>query len=122
MFLEFTVWLVFDYSTVRNFRKSRRSRDDPKDAFGSFFTQTADNSIRIHSAVLEAIGHLRLHPLCSSNSALADLIQLIEDHLLQVDVQKRTEAADLFKRLERIVREAEQNPDYLYPTFHSNTG
>ncbi|KAF5989286.1 serine threonine kinase, partial [Fusarium coicis] len=74
MFLEFTIWLVFDYSTVRSFRKFRRIRDDPKDAFGSFFVQTSDNLIQIHSAVIEAIGHLRSQPLCRDNTALADLI------------------------------------------------
>ncbi|KAF4493513.1 serine threonine kinase [Fusarium agapanthi] len=115
MFLEFTVWLVFDYSTVRSFRKSRRTRDDPKDAFGSFFLQASDNLIQIHSAVIEAIGHLRSQPLCSSNTALADLIQLIEDDLLQVDVQKRVEAPELLEKLERVTCKAEQSSDYLYP-------
>ncbi|KAJ4086650.1 hypothetical protein NW761_008270 [Fusarium oxysporum] len=122
MFLEFTVWLVFDYSTVRSFRKSRRTRDDPKDAFGSFFVQTSDNLIQIHSAVIEAIGHLRGHPLCSGDTALADLIQLIQDHLLQVDVQARTEAPELLKRLESIIHRAEQDGNYLYPRFVDNNG
>lgn len=116
MFLEFTVWLVFDYSTVRRFRKSRRTRDDPKDAFGSFFVQTSDNLTQIHSAVIEAIGHLRSQPLSGENTALADLIQLIEDDLLQVDVQKRTEAPELLEKLERIICKAEQSSYYLYPT------
>ncbi|TVY74710.1 Calcium/calmodulin-dependent protein kinase [Fusarium oxysporum f. sp. cubense] len=122
MFLEFTVWLVFDYSTVRSFRKSRRTRDDPKDAFGSFFVQTSDNLIQIHSAVIEAIGHLRGHPLCSGDTALADLIQLIQGHLLQVDVQARTEAPELLKRLESIIHRAEQDGNYLYPRFVDNNG
>ncbi|KAF5251082.1 hypothetical protein FANTH_3844 [Fusarium anthophilum] len=117
MFLEFTVWLVFNYSTVRSFRKSRRTRDDPKDAFGSFFVQTSDNLIQIHSAVIEAIGHLRSQPLCSDNTALADLIQLIEDDLLLVDVQKRMEAPKLLEKLESIACKAEQSSDYLYPTL-----
>ncbi|KAG7409313.1 Calcium/calmodulin-dependent protein kinase [Fusarium oxysporum f. sp. rapae] len=122
MFLEFTVWLVFDYSTVRSFRKSRRTRDDPKDAFGSFFVQTSDKLIQIHSAVIEALGHLQGHPLCSGNTALADLIQLIQDHLLQVDVQKRTQAPELFKMLESITRRAEEDSSYLYPMFDSKNG
>ncbi|RKL32493.1 hypothetical protein BFJ72_g10436 [Fusarium proliferatum] len=112
MFLEFTVWLVFDYSTVRSFRKSRRTRDDPKDAFGSFFVQNSDNLIKIHPAVIEAIGHLRSQPLCSDNTALADLIQLIEDDLLQVDVQRRAEAPELLICLEKITRKVEQNSNY----------
>ncbi|EWG55602.1 serine/threonine protein kinase [Fusarium verticillioides 7600] len=115
MFLEFTVWLVFDYSTIRSFRKSRRTRDDPKDAFGSFFVQTPDNVIQIHSAVIEAIGHLRSQPFCGDNTALADLILLIEDDLLQVDAEKRMEAPKLFEKLETITRKAEQSSDYLYP-------
>ncbi|KAG9498341.1 hypothetical protein J7337_011238 [Fusarium musae] len=115
MFLEFTVWLVFDYSTIRSFRKSRRTRDDPKDAFGSFFVQTPDNVIQIHSAVIEAIGHLRSQPFCGDNTALADLILLIEDDLLQVDAEKRMEAPKLLEKLETITRKAEQSSDYLYP-------
>ncbi|EWZ85482.1 hypothetical protein NW765_007096 [Fusarium oxysporum] len=122
MFLEFTVWLVFDYSTVRSFRKSRRTRDDPKDAFGSFFVQTSDNLIQIHSAVIEAIGHLRGHPLCSGDTALVDLIQLIQHHLLQVDVRARTEAPELLKRLESIIHRAEQDGNYVYPRFVDNNG
>jgi hypothetical protein len=113
MFLEFTVWLVFDYSTVRSFRKSRRTRDDPKDAFGSFFVQTSDNLIQIHSAVIEAIDHLRSQPRCSHNTALSDFIQLIQDDLLQVDVQKRTKAPELLEKLEKIICKAERSSDHL---------
>ncbi|KAF5648680.1 serine threonine kinase [Fusarium sp. NRRL 52700] len=122
MFLEFAVWLVFDYSTVRSFRKSRRTRDDPKDAFGSFFVQTSDKLTQIHSAVIEAIGHLRSQPICSSNSALEDLIQLIEKDLLQVDFHKRTEAPQVLEKLEKIIHKAEQSSGYLYPTLDGKAG
>jgi hypothetical protein len=86
MFLDFTPWLVFYYSTVRSFRKSRRTRDDPKDAFGSFSIQTSDNSTRIHSAVIKVVIHSRNRPLYSDNYSVLDLVYLIKNLALQVNI------------------------------------
>ncbi|KAF4436563.1 serine/threonine protein kinase [Fusarium austroafricanum] len=121
MFLEFTLWLVYDYNTVRDFRRSRRSRDDPKESPGSFFIQTSETDVQTHPTVKEAFGHLRSHPLCNGNTALGDLIQLIEDHLLKVDAKQRAHAPELLEKIETIVHTAEQKPCYLYPTSASST-
>ncbi|KAJ4248819.1 hypothetical protein NW762_012657 [Fusarium torreyae] len=113
MFLEFTVWLVHNNYAVRSFRRRRLPRDDPTTAPGNFFTRSSESSFQIHSAVTEAIKHLRSNPLCKSNSALGDLVQLIEEHLLQTEVLKRAEAPELFDRLEKIVRAAEERQEYV---------
>ncbi|KAM0552704.1 hypothetical protein ACHAPJ_007801 [Fusarium lateritium] len=113
MFLEFTVWLVHNFNAVRSFRRRRLSRDEPTTAPGNFFTRNSESSVQIHSAVTEAITHLRNNSLCKSNSALGDLIRLIEENLLQTEVLERAEAPELFDRLEKIVRAAEDIEGYI---------
>ncbi|KAF4994554.1 hypothetical protein FDECE_13077 [Fusarium decemcellulare] len=113
--LEFTVWLVYNFKAVRSFRRWRTPIDEQTTAPGNFFTQLSQGSIEIHSAVSEAIVHLRDNPLCGVDTALGDLIQLIEEHLLQVEAEQRARAPELRKRLEAIVRTAEKNPKYLKP-------
>ncbi|KAJ3544684.1 hypothetical protein NM208_g2927 [Fusarium decemcellulare] len=113
--LEFTVWLVYNFRAVRSFRRWRTSADEQTTAPGNFFTQLSHGSVEINSAVSEAISHLRDNPLCGVGTALGDLIQLIEEHLLQVEAEQRAKAPELRARLETIVRSAEENPQYLKP-------
>ncbi|KAF4950004.1 hypothetical protein FSARC_13323 [Fusarium sarcochroum] len=113
MFLEFTVWLVHDYNAVRSFRWCRISRDEPTTTPGNFFTRKSESSVQIHSAVNDAIKHLRSNQLCKGDTALGDLIQLIEEDLLQTEALKRAEAPELFDRLEKIVSAAEDTPGYM---------
>jgi hypothetical protein len=61
-----------------------------------------------------AIKYLRKDPRCEDGSALADLISLIEDKLLQVDPEQRAQAPELHEKLKAIVDKAQSDPSYLW--------
>ncbi|KAK0732548.1 kinase-like domain-containing protein [Apiosordaria backusii] len=120
MFLEFVVWLHYEFEAVETFRKQRMPRrGDPRTAPGNFFTQPLndDGPAIIHSKVKDAISLLREDPRSRSNgnatTALGDLIKLIEDDLLQVNPEQRAHAPVLHANLDRIVQRAHKDPQYL---------
>jgi serine/threonine protein kinase len=119
MFLEFTIWLVYSYNAVRRFRGRRTSKEDLKMAGWTFFTHNIQGALEIHSGVFEAIRILREDERCKGGTALEDLVLLIEKDLLQIDVQQRAEAPELYEKLERIVRAAERTPTYLFNEIES---
>ncbi|KAM5374335.1 hypothetical protein ACJZ2D_006508 [Fusarium nematophilum] len=121
MFLEFTVWLIYNFSAVKAFRDLRRSPNDPNTSEGIFFTRRSDSLVEIHSAVSGAIRHLRDNPLCRGGTALGDLINVIEERLLQIDLERRANADELHTSFERIVRAAEEVPGYMGQRANSST-
>ncbi|KAK4172121.1 kinase-like domain-containing protein [Triangularia setosa] len=120
MFLEFVVWLHYDFEAVETFRKQRMPRrGDPRTAPGNFFTQptTDDDQATIHSKVTYVIKLLRNSPRCCSDgdrtTAVGDLISLIERDLLQINPEKRAQAPTLHANLSQIVQKAHGDPQYL---------
>ncbi|RSL41021.1 hypothetical protein CEP53_013008 [Fusarium sp. AF-6] len=112
MFLEFTVWLVYNCAAVNGFHKRRKAQNDPVSP-GNFFSREPNESIGIHPAVTKAIQHLREHPLCQDGTALGDLVTLINDRLLQIRPGDRAEAPELYDRVKTIVHATAAKPDYL---------
>lgn len=112
MFLEFTVWLMYNFKAVKGFHKKRKDHNDPVSP-GNFFAREPDQSTGIHPAVTEAVRHLREHPLCKHGTALGDLVTLINDRLLQIKPGDRAEAPELYDRVKTIVDAAVANPEYL---------
>ncbi|KAK4464970.1 serine threonine kinase [Cladorrhinum samala] len=113
MFLEFTVWLLYGFQAVEVFRLRRTSSRDPTTAPGNFFTQKSYGSPSIHSRVSVAITHLRDDPRCGRNTALGELVTLVEDRLLQVSASDRADADELHCILQSIVERARKNPEFL---------
>ncbi|KAM0437843.1 hypothetical protein ACHAPT_002208 [Fusarium lateritium] len=112
MFLEFTVWLVYNCTAVERFKARRKASNDPRSP-GNFFTREPKQSAEIHPVVAEAIRHLREHPLCKAGTALGDLLTLISDRLLQIQPEDRAEAPELHNRVKTIVDAAVADPEYL---------
>lgn len=112
MFLEFTVWLVYNCATVNGFRAKRRAQNN-RASPGNFFTREPNRSAEIHPAVTEAIEHLRGHPQCKDGTALGELVTLINDQLLQIQPRNRAQAPELYDRMKKIVDTAADNPEYL---------
>ncbi|RSL41640.1 hypothetical protein CEP54_015754 [Fusarium duplospermum] len=112
MFLEFTVWLVYDFAAVNGFHKKRKDQNDPVSP-GNFFSREPGQSTRIHPAVTEAVRHLRKHPLCKHGTALGDLVAVINDRLLQIKPADRALAPELYDRVKTIVDAAAAKPEYL---------
>ena len=113
IFLEFAIWLLYNIEAINNFRKARRSRDDPKNTHANFYTRTSEGTTEIHSAVSEAMDTLREDPRCKGGTALEDLVKLVAEDLLRVEVSHRARAGELYNKLGKIVQVAEKNPSYL---------
>ncbi|KAF4463390.1 serine threonine kinase [Fusarium albosuccineum] len=112
MFLEFTAWLTYDFMAVRSFRRRRTANDEQTSAPGSFFTKSSEGP-KIHLTVVEAMQHLREHPSSGPNTALGDLVTLIEERLLQIEPGDRAKADEICSRLGEIVDYAREIPGYL---------
>lgn len=112
MFLEFTVWLVYNFTAVNGFNTRRKAENDPVSQ-GNFFSREPKQSAEIHPAVTEAIRHLRGHPLCKDGTALGDLVTLINDRLLQIQPEDRAKAPELHESVKTIVDAAADNLEYL---------
>lgn len=112
MFLEFTVWLVYNCTAVNGFHKQRKAQNDPVSP-GNFFLREPKQSAEIHPAVTGATKHLREHPLCKDGTALGDLVTLINDRLIQIRPEDRAKAPELYDRVKTIVDAAAIDPKYL---------
>ncbi|RSL99018.1 hypothetical protein CEP52_009962 [Fusarium oligoseptatum] len=130
MFLEFTVWLVYNNEAVKGFHEQRTDPGDPMSP-GNFFAREPKQSAEIHPAVTAAIKHLREHPVCKVGTALGDLVTLISDRLLRIQPEDRTEAPELLNKVKTIVDTATMKKDYLghranpplpIPEFFHHTG
>ncbi|KAK4160905.1 hypothetical protein QBC43DRAFT_303495 [Cladorrhinum sp. PSN259] len=114
MFLEFSVWLLYGFDAVQVFRRrGRNSSRDPTTVFGDFFTQRSDGSPSIHPRVSAAIVKLREDPRCGNNTALGELVTLVEDRLLQVSPHDRADADELQQILQSIVEKARNDVVFL---------
>ncbi|KAG0646653.1 Calcium calmodulin-dependent kinase I [Hyphodiscus hymeniophilus] len=113
IFLEFAVWLLYGYRGVRSFKKSRKSVD-PMIQNGSFYARHPNGSVELHSKVSEAIQALLEDPPCKGSAALADFVRLTARDLLLVDVSGRAQASVVYEKLEKIVKDAEEQNEYLH--------
>ncbi|KAK0624150.1 kinase-like domain-containing protein [Immersiella caudata] len=114
MLLEFVVWLLYDFGAVKTFRSRRiSSKDDPTTAPGNFFRQKK-GQVKIHSMVKKAMELLRKDPRCAEGTALAELLDMIENRLLQVNPEDRAKASELHDKLQEIVSKSREDPSYLW--------
>jgi len=121
MLVEFVVWLLYGFEAVETFRSRRiSSKGDPTTAPGNFFRQNSKGEVKMHSKVLRAFKHLREDPRCQEHTALADLLNLIDDCLLRIDPEERATADTLHEKLAQIVLKARCDSSYLYS--HAPTG
>lgn len=114
MLLEFIVWLLYGFEAVKTFRSRRiSSKDDPTTAPGNFFRQKK-GKVKIHSMVKRAMDLLRKDPRCEEGTALAELLDMVENRLLKVDPKERAEAPELYEKLQELVRKSRADPSYLW--------
>ena len=108
IFLEFAIWLLYDCKAILSFRDSRDSPDR------RFYTETGTGRAKRHAKVSEALDTLRQDPRCEGKTALHDLLDLIDNHLLLINVESRCLAKGLRASLHEIVDKAEKNSQYLF--------
>jgi len=106
VFLEFNIWLLYGFEAIQNFSSARSPP-----AF-SFYKSTPELA-EIDPAVSEAIDILRTDTRCRSSTALKTLIDVISNRLLQVEVDRRCMADELYNELHKLVQNAITNPSDL---------
>lgn len=116
IFLEFAVWILYNLEAINSFRRSRKSKDDPKTTHANFYKRTSEGTVEIHSAVSEAMDTLREDPRCQGGTALENLVKLIAEDLLRIEVSHRAKADKLYDRLKKIFQDAEKKPSSLLNT------
>jgi serine/threonine protein kinase len=109
VFLEFAIWLLYDFNAVKNFEENRRR---PVENPHASFYQMTSAGVKIASEVLDTIKALREDPRCKGGTALESVVNLIADKLLVTTVKDRCKAEQLRDELRRIV-DAAEDPSYL---------
>jgi len=101
--LEYVVWLLWDISAVDAMTSAR---EHP--AFAFYLTRR-DFGVRtaiVHPEVTRAMETLREDRRCGKGTALYDLLDLVENHLLVVGLDRRCEAAQAYAAVLAIARKA----------------
>ncbi|KAG9235386.1 kinase-like domain-containing protein [Amylocarpus encephaloides] len=111
VFLEFAIWLLYDFHAIQNFEENRRRPVGNPQA--SFYQMTPERKAKIPPEVSDAIKALREDQRCKGGTAVESLVNLIADKLLVTVVEDRYKAEQLRDELQKIVQDAEQNPSYL---------
>ncbi|KAK1988376.1 kinase-like domain-containing protein [Colletotrichum cereale] len=111
IYLEFVIWMIYGFKAINSFAESREEATSIKGT-SNFYTLRGDTA-EIHPSVLDAFAVLRSDPRCKGDTALGALINLITHHLLLIQVDDRVTADVLYKKLEKIVRRATDDPSFI---------
>jgi serine/threonine protein kinase len=114
IFLEFSIWLLHDFEAINSFGYARDAPDF------EFYKINPDKTAQTHPVVTKAIEVLRQDPRCQGETALAALFDLIAEHLLQVKVDRRHSADEVYDELQRIVQAAQKTPSYLFNQMNAS--
>ncbi|KAK2054557.1 kinase domain-containing protein [Colletotrichum caudatum] len=116
IFLEFALWLVKSREAVKAFdnaRTSEKVRQGENKPWARFYQGTGA-AAEVHSEVLRTLASLRRLPRSAPGTALGDLLDTVQDHLLKIDVEARFSAKDLSRRLGEIVSRARTDNKYVF--------
>ncbi|CAH0044491.1 unnamed protein product [Clonostachys solani] len=105
IYLEFAIWLIHDWKSIQDFNEERKPKAYYTSNFAHFY-HDSNGQVEVHPKVNEKIKSLKSNPQCGENSPLKDLLDLIDAHLLRVEVDDRLDAEGLRRRLADIVKKA----------------
>jgi serine/threonine protein kinase len=117
VFLEFSIWLLHGPEAVEKFAGARGNGTQSTSTPLYEVTDRAKKAVRVHKLVDWTIVKLEDHPQCKEETALAALLSLIKDQMLRPVVEDRPSAAEICKKLECIVKKAEESPSYLFSFY-----
>lgn len=112
VFLEFAIWLLYDFSAIENFEQNRKRPPGSQNA--SFFKMTPAGTAEISPDVLDAINALRQDLRCQGGTSLGCLVNLISDKLLVTVAENRCNAEQLRDELQKIVQKGEKDLGFLF--------
>jgi serine/threonine protein kinase len=113
--LEFIVWLLYDFQALQSFLHARNSNSCGY--YLSTFISGSRNTGQwekavVHPVVKEAMDFLREDPRCGG-TALEALVDLVDKKLLKIDPAERLIAAGLHDRIQKILKDVDENPSYM---------
>ncbi len=109
VFLEFVIWLLYDFSAVYYFEDNRHRFHN-----GARFYHITGGKAEVTPTVVSAINALRSDPRCEGDTAFTALLDLIEKRLLVIPALARCDAEELQDVLGEIVRKGQEEPSYLF--------
>jgi serine/threonine protein kinase len=117
VFLEFTIWLLHGRKAIEGFTNARGNGSSTNSSYPLYeVTSKSPRLTQVHKLVSWTIGKLEHHdPRCEGDTALAALLSLIKDKMLQIEVDQRPTAANICTQLEIIIQRAQTRPSYLLP-------
>lgn len=118
IFLEFVIWLLYDHEAIKEFEKARHDIDAN---CSPFYKRTDHDAAKIHPKVSDVIETLRQDPQYKDGTALKPLVDLIAEHLLLIDVDRRDTAEAVHDKLKNIVSDGVKDPSYLFKQADSLT-
>jgi serine/threonine protein kinase len=121
VFLEFSIWLLHGPKAIEGFAGARGNGTSSTGSSPPLYevTDKAAKVAKVHLLVSWTIDSLQDNPQCKGETALAALLSLIKNQMLQPEVDSRPLTADICKQLENIRQEAEKRSSYL---LHSCDG
>jgi len=124
VYLEFAIWLLHGPKAIEGFAGARATGTSSFNSSSPLYqvTNKAAKAARVHQLVswtIEKLEEDQQCKECKGETALAALLNLIKNHMMQPEIDKRPSAADVRKQLDDIVQEAQKRPSYL---LHSCDG
>jgi serine/threonine protein kinase len=120
IFLEFTIWLLSGTKEMERFKAHKEVPSHSGIKGYKFYevtrvTQNGEPSAAaIHPAVRSWMDAMYKDPRCKGDTALKDLLTLIDKSLLQIETSDRADATQLYGELCSITQKAVREPSYLF--------
>ena len=120
VFLEFSIWLLHGAQAIKEFAGARGNGTSSAGHSTPLYevTDKGAKAASVHRLVSWTIGTLQNGQKFKGETALADLLSLINDQMLQPEVDNRPWAHEICNQLEEIVQKAEESNSYLFPTSY----
>jgi serine/threonine protein kinase len=118
VFLEFAIWLLHGPEAIKGFANAKGTGKSSTNPSTPLYEDTdkAAKTARVHQLVSWTIERLQTNPQCKEGTALAALVDLVKNQMLQPEVEKRPTAGIVCSELEIIIQEAQKDPSYLLPS------
>ena len=118
LFLEFAIWLLSGTKEMERFKKAREcsTYQDKDYQFYRIIRGTQNGNplkAEIYPEVCSWMDEIYKHSQCKGDTALKDLLTLIDKRLLRIEIEGRADAIELYDRLNKIVENAESHHSYL---------
>lgn len=117
VFLEFSIWLLHGPKAIEKFARARGQYGTSSSNSSVPLYEVTDKGTKavvVHQLVTWTMKCLENDPRCKGETALADLLRLIKNLMLQPKVENRAWAKEIGTQLEKIVNRAERNESYLF--------